>query len=614
MPDTDPDRAGTPDPAGDAGADEQLIAWAQAVADGRAVDWEGLRSKAPDLAASISALRLVETVITAHRAPEAPGAGPVSSPGGSIDPGRAPGGRPWFPPLPADAAWGPLRLLEKVGEGTFGDVYRAFDPVLQIDVAVKILRRSARDQTAAERYFDEARRLARVRHPNVLRVHGAATHEGKVGIWSELVKGRTLEDCIATEGPFGPHEAAVIGIDLCSGVAAVHRAGLLHRDLKTQNVMRERGGRVVLMDFGSVSEVAGTPGRHGTAYGTPLTIAPELLRGEPATPATDVYALGVLLYRLVSGAYPIDASTLVELIDRHRRGEWKPLLESRPDLPAEFVKVVEKALDPDPKRRYPGPTALERALKETVDAVDAAAGGGRLPAWIRPLGVGIAAMLAVAAGLLVVDVSDHVLEHARGGTQVRPDTASSPTGGRTVAPGAMATTPVSGADAGLTASARLYRVRGGASEMLSADAVVSRADGLYMEVECDEPMYVYVLGEDEAGRLVVLFPLDDLEPRNPLPGGARHRLPGSRRGRHENWQGIPVEGREEVVVIGSRAALPDLERDVADAPRAGRGAPVSHGASPAGSPRLGTILRDLTVKDPHHHDIWVWQIALGERR
>src|SRR5262249_48722819 len=149
------------------------------------------------------------------------------------------------------------------------------------------------------------RTLARVRHRNVLSVLGAARHDGRVGMWTELVSGETLEESLARRGRFGDTEAARVGIELCRAQAAVHAAGLIHRDVKTRNVMRAEGGRIVLMDFGSVTRWSPLESADAEAFrvGTPLAMAPEQLSGAKLDPRADLYGLGVLLYRLVSGRY-----------------------------------------------------------------------------------------------------------------------------------------------------------------------------------------------------------------------------------------------------------------------------------------------------------------------
>ena len=154
------------------------------------------------------------------------------------------------------------------------------------------------------RLLEEARRLARVRHTHVVQVYGAEQHDGRVGLWMELVRGESLEQTVQTRGVFGAREAALIGLDLCAALAAVHGAGLLHRDVKAQNVMRESGGRLVLMDFGTGEELSGT----NRLVGTPLYLAPEIFRGQRASVQSDLYSVGVLLFYLVTGKFPVNAA------------------------------------------------------------------------------------------------------------------------------------------------------------------------------------------------------------------------------------------------------------------------------------------------------------------
>ena len=163
--------------------------------------------------------------------------------------------RPKGPSGPALTAWGPFELRARIGEGSYGEVYRAWDPQLQREVALKILKlRGTNEDEAYETTLREARALARVRHPNVVQVYGVDRHEGRLGFWSDYIRGSTLQALVTAHGPFNAHEAVLIGIDLCRAVSAVHGAGLLHRDIKPSNAMREAGGRILLMDFGSSHE------------------------------------------------------------------------------------------------------------------------------------------------------------------------------------------------------------------------------------------------------------------------------------------------------------------------------------------------------------------------
>ena len=202
--------------------------------------------------------------------------------------------------------WGPLRLLERIGQGAFGDVYRAWDPRLDREVALKLLPVDpVSSNQLATSIIEEGRLLARIRHPSVVTIYGAERIDDRVGLWMEYVDGRTLHQLVVEDGRrFSPSEVAALGQALCGAVAAVHAAGLLHRDIKAQNVMMDREGRVALMDFGTGREQR--EGSEAVLAGTPLYLAPEVLTGamEP-TVQSDIYSVGVLLFFLLAGSYPV---------------------------------------------------------------------------------------------------------------------------------------------------------------------------------------------------------------------------------------------------------------------------------------------------------------------
>src|SRR5207253_6375466 len=196
----------------------------------------------------------------------------------------------------------------------------------------------------------EGRLLARLHHPNVVTVYGVAVHDGRVGLWMELIDGATLEQALVKNGPLGAREAALIGIDLCRALAAIHAAGLIHRDVKAQNVMRQDGGRIVLMDLGTGRDI--DPGRHRGLVdlaGTPLYLAPEIFEGAGASERTDLYSLGVLLYHLATGTFPVRATTIDELTAGHAKGRAVRLRDARADLPTKFVQVIDRATSNDPQ-------------------------------------------------------------------------------------------------------------------------------------------------------------------------------------------------------------------------------------------------------------------------
>ncbi len=256
--------------------------------------------------------------------------------------------------------WGRFRLLAPLGIGAFGEVHRAIDTELDREVALKLLKPSRRDPEHAGRLLAEARMLAQVRHPNVASIYGVSEHDGRVGFWMELVHGMTLEELLRTQGPRSAAEAALVGIDLCRALAAVHAAGLVHGDVKTANVMRETGGRIVLMDFGA----GGSRGResNGRVMGTPLYTAPEVHSGRAASVQSDVYSLGVVLFRLVTSAYPRKAVRFGSLAEPLECGPPLSLRDLRPELPTVFASIVERAIAAEPACRPQTAGTLQAAL------------------------------------------------------------------------------------------------------------------------------------------------------------------------------------------------------------------------------------------------------------
>jgi eukaryotic-like serine/threonine-protein kinase len=264
------------------------------------------------------------------------------------------------------ARWGQLEIRTEVGHGTFGTVYRAWDPRLDREVALKLLPTTHPEQELASAVITEGKLLARIRHPNVVTVYGADTYDGRVGIWMEFVTGRTLKAILDEQGPFSAHEAAMIGRDVCRALTAVHRQGFVHRDIKAQNVMREAGGRTVLMDFGAGAAVQPDSTTVPALSGSPAYLAPEVLAGGAPTAKSDLYSLGVLLFYLVSGEFPVVGGSLQELRERHTRGPRRLLRDVRPNLPSAFVRVVDAALAPTAEGRPQTAGAMEELLEGTI--------------------------------------------------------------------------------------------------------------------------------------------------------------------------------------------------------------------------------------------------------
>ena len=335
-----------------------LDALAAALADGSAVDWEAVESVAetPEDRDRLRRLRTVAQIIQAYRG--SAGLQPFETATDDV-PER----------LPPGTRWGSLRIVEYLGSGTFGDVYRARDSRLDRDVALKVSRgRDPVDGDLQTEAVHEGSLMARVRHPNVATVYGADCVDGRAGVWMEVLEGRALEDELLERGPLPANEVAAIGGDLCRALTAVHDAGLVHRDVKTQNVMRDgRQGRVVLMDFSAGREHAETPDPDShvpvSLAGSPIYLAPEVLAGQSFSPRSDLYSLGVLLFRLASGTFPVTGTSLAEIRKAHAAGCRTRLSDLRPGLPAQLVDAIERAISANPQQRFASARKMERALR-----------------------------------------------------------------------------------------------------------------------------------------------------------------------------------------------------------------------------------------------------------
>lgn len=292
-------------------------------------------------------------------------------------------------------SWGPLEARAYIARGAHGDVYRAWDPRLEREVALKLLRSETSD--ADESFaITEGRLLARVQHPNVVSVFGADRVGGQAGIWMELVEGGTVRDLVARDGPLTAPAAVEIGMAVCAGLGAIHAAGLVHRDVKAQNVVRSRDGRTILMDLSVGQEVADDG---DGLEGTPVYLAPELLNGGRATVASDIYATGVLLFFLVTGQYPVTATSLEDLRRRHDAGDGERLKANR-SVPRRFSAAVDRALAANPSDRFASADQMGAALTSAL--------GGKQR---------LSAVMLAAATALVVGVGAGALQLSGGGDQ-----------------------------------------------------------------------------------------------------------------------------------------------------------------------------------------------------
>jgi serine/threonine protein kinase/Tol biopolymer transport system component len=343
---------------------DRLSQLAEAVADGRTLDWDALESSASDDAEleSIRRLRAIAAIGFAHSELTVSQSLSESLSVRAQLQGVVEQSTP--------ATWGPLRILERVGRGRFGDVYRAWDPNLDRQVALKLHRHRDIDARGEHReVVEEGRLMARVRHPNVVTIHGAQRIDGRTGLWMEFIEGRTLEAELSERGPFPAEEIRRVGVELSRALAAVHDAGLVHRDVKAQNVLRDKSGRILLGDFGTGHELDDEGIGPASIAGTPAYLAPEIFAGSAATPRSDIYSLGVLLFRLATGTYPVTGRSVSQIRDAHRDGSRATLASLRSDLPTALVAVINKALDPEPALRFESAKDIESALTGTTGPV-----------------------------------------------------------------------------------------------------------------------------------------------------------------------------------------------------------------------------------------------------
>ena len=260
------------------------------------------------------------------------------------------------------------RLDELVGTGGMSSVFRAHDTMLERDVALKILHpHYTRDAEYVERFRREARAAAQIAHPNVVTVIDRGEHEGRQFIVFEYIPGENLKEVVERRGPLAVREAIDLALQVARGLAYAHEQGLVHRDVKPQNVLLNGDGRAKVTDFGiarSLDVVAGSGmTQPGTMLGTSHYIAPEQARGEGVDAQSDVYSLGCVLYELLTGDVPYRGESFLVVAMRHTNDPVPSVLDRRPDVPVRVSMAVERAMAKDPARRFPSMDAFAAELE-----------------------------------------------------------------------------------------------------------------------------------------------------------------------------------------------------------------------------------------------------------
>src|SRR5204863_2034970 len=273
-----------------------------------------------------------------------------------------------------DRTLGHFRILEKLGEGGMGVVYLAQDTRLQRNVALKLLPPAmAREPERLRRFEREAKVVASLNHPNIVTLFSVEEAENERFLTMEYVEGQTLDELVPSEG-LETREVLRLGVQLADAVAAAHQRGITHRDLKPSNVMVTVEGRVKVLDFGLAKLFAEDSTqlhglapdnltREGSIVGTLAYMSPERLQGRAADPRADVFALGVLLFEMATGARPFSGSNSAELISAVLRDQPPPLRRLKPNLLGSLGDVIMRCLEKNPETRLQAAGAVRDALE-----------------------------------------------------------------------------------------------------------------------------------------------------------------------------------------------------------------------------------------------------------
>ena len=264
-------------------------------------------------------------------------------------------------------------LEELVGSGGMSSVYRAHDRVLDRKVALKVLhQRLIEEEEYVERFRREARMVAGLLHQNIVTVIDRGDDDGQQYIVFEHVDGENLKELVVRSGRLPVRRALELALAVADGLAFAHEQGLVHRDVKPQNVLLSSEGEVKVTDFGIARSIHVDHGvtQTGTVLGTGEYLAPEQASGKPVSPATDVYSLGVVLWELLTGEVPFTGENFVAVALKHVNEPPPSLLAVRPDVSPRLAATVERALAKDPAQRFPSMAALGRELRACLAELD----------------------------------------------------------------------------------------------------------------------------------------------------------------------------------------------------------------------------------------------------
>jgi eukaryotic-like serine/threonine-protein kinase len=308
---------------------------------------------------------------------------------------------------------GRYALQELIGHGGMSSVYKARDSLLERNVAVKILHQQYNaDEEFVERFKREARSAAQLQHPSIVTVIDRGEEDGRQYIVFEHIDGENLKEFLVRKGRLDVREALEIALEIARALSFAHGHGLVHRDVKPQNVLLNGDGRAKVTDFGIARSLEVDSGmtQAGTVLGTSNYIAPEQASGHPVDTQSDVYSLGIVLYELLAGEVPFPGESFVVVAMKHVNEPPPSILDVRRDVPVRVADAIDRALEKDPARRFPTMAAFAAELEGSLAGLDQHRDGDqtlvvppqrstrqrkRVSRW--PIAIAVAAVLAIAA-------------------------------------------------------------------------------------------------------------------------------------------------------------------------------------------------------------------------
>ena len=296
------------------------------------------------------------------------------------------------------------RIDKLIGQGGFGRVYAASDVRLGRSVAIKVIRPDLAGARAfVDRFRNEGTALAKFRHPGIVPIYDIREHEGLIYYVMPLIEGETLRTKLEKRGKLSPKETQRILIELCDCLAATHRGGIVHRDIKPDNVILEGAalGKALLMDFGIAKNVRDlTESTGGVLMGTPTYMSPEQVSGDSVLDLrSDLYSVGVMAYHMLTGHPPFRGATAHAVLAGHVTDRAEPIRRTNPSVPRGLAEAVERCLEKDPELRFQSANELSAALQSVVFASDADVPEPAAANYAMPFCAGLALECGVFAAL-----------------------------------------------------------------------------------------------------------------------------------------------------------------------------------------------------------------------